>query len=94
MRTYKILGLEIMAWDATKFSLEEYLKGGWRYPTSDEFDFLLQMSEELSVLGLTKGDDNYYRSKEINAGAITRKLTTDSYGQGRLFPHNRLVRDI
>lgn len=100
MRTYKLpaMGLEIMGEDtqATENPREvpQDLKDAyWRFPTAAEFTFLLQLSDELGILGLIKGKTHTYFSRE-KRGDFRRQMTAGTYKANFAPIHIRLVRDI
>lgn len=99
MRTYKIpaLGLEIMANDIKTshlLALDKFKPLGWRIPTKEEFQLLLDLSNTLGILGLTKGLGKHYRYLKKETGLLFLMKTVGHVDWNSSEKQLRLVRDI
>ena len=99
MRTYRIpaLGLEIMANDIKTshlLALDKYKPLGWRAPTEEEIEFLLDLSDTLGILGLTKGLGKHYLYLNKETGTLFLMKTVRHVDWNSSQKQLRLVRDI
>ena len=77
-----------------RFALLDNRPLGWRIPTREEFQLLLDLSNTLGILGLTKGLGKHYRFINKETGTLWRGKTVEHFDPNSSEIQLRLVRDI